>query len=171
MTAAGVTAVSVAAARDNFLHELHTAAVDAGADDVNILYLGGKPVACAYNYHFNGTVDSAELAVDADFASAAGMVLMNRMLRDGMDRGDATFVFGPGHANLKRMWQTDAGYSFRYTHFALTAPRAQVLRLNHCVKQCFVDDVSPKPLKPRVVASAKQADTDEPTRPRLAVLS
>jgi len=62
------------------------------------------------------------------------MVMLGRMLQDSFERNDRKFIFGTGCAEQKRHWQTSVQTTFRYSHFPLMAPRSQVFRFNHMLK-------------------------------------
>ena len=113
-----------------YLRETHLAAAKAGALDLNLLLLDGRPAAFAYNYHYRGHVYGLRMGYDAGVTrDGAGSVLVHRMLQDSFDRGDRVFDMGPGSQRCKRHWRTLAVPSYRYTHFPVTAVRAQALRL------------------------------------------
>lgn len=112
----------------SYLRDAHERAVHAGAADVNLLYLSGRPVAFIYNYHYRGRLYGLRMGFDAAATKAgAGSVLMRRVIEDSFERGDDHFDLGPGSLKCKRPWQTTLEIAYRYTHFA-PAPRAQALR-------------------------------------------
>ena len=118
-----------------YRRDAHEAAAHAGGLDLNLLYVGERPAAFAYNYCYRGHVFGLRMGYDpAVSQSGAGTVLMRRMIADCFERGDHTFDLGPGSLAAKRPWQTSLETSYRYSHFA-SAPRAQALRLNRHVKQ------------------------------------
>ena len=147
-----------------FLRDMHGAAVDAGGLDLNVLSLNSKPVAFAYNFQWEGIVESVCLTVAPESIPGTGAVLAGRMLRDSFERGDRSFVFAHHDREFGRTWQTSTQTSYRYTHFARMNPRAQVLRLNQLLKSWIVDDVS-------VEAPVLQpCETDADARPKLVVV-
>jgi CelD/BcsL family acetyltransferase involved in cellulose biosynthesis len=131
------TTLSHAAVRD-YLRDAHAAAVHAGGADLNMLLVGGRPAAFAYNYQYRGHVFGLRLGYDAHVAKeGAGHVLMARMLADSFQRGDHTFDLGPGSVATKRYWKTSVETGYRYTHFAPGVPRAQLLRLSRLARACL----------------------------------
>jgi len=69
---------------------------------------------------------------DPEFKSAgAGKALYAMLIRDGFSRGDRVFEMGPGYMEIKTEWMTRTAHSCRYSHYPLSAPKAQVLRLKH----------------------------------------
>jgi hypothetical protein len=89
-------------------------------------------VGFGYNYCFRGAVQGLRTGYDPAFAKAGiGNMLTLWMLRDGCQRGDHTFDMGVDTLDIKRYWCTRIAPSFRYTHYPLTAPRAQLLRFKH----------------------------------------
>jgi CelD/BcsL family acetyltransferase involved in cellulose biosynthesis len=131
------TTLSHEAVRD-YLRDAHASAVHAGGADLNLLLVDGRPAAFAYNYHYRGHVFGLRLGYDPNVAQAgAGHVLMARMLADSFNRGDHTFDLGPGSLAAKRYWKTSVEIGYRYTHFAPTGPRAQLLRLSRLARACL----------------------------------
>ncbi|HEX5446051.1 MAG TPA: GNAT family N-acetyltransferase, partial [Pirellulales bacterium] len=127
------TTLSHEAVRD-YLRDAHAAAAHAGGVDLNLLYLGDRPAAFAYNYYYRGHVFGLRMGYDPSVCSAgAGTVLMRRMIADSFERGDHMFELGPGSLAAKRPWQTSLETSYRYSHFA-AAPRAQAMRLRRYMK-------------------------------------
>ena len=114
----------------DFLREAHRVAARAGCLDLNLLYVDEQPVAFAYNYHYNGRVEGLRTGFDPAFAAGSpGAVLLKMAFQDCFRLGDHTFDLGVGYLNCKRHWLTRLDTSYRYTHFPLAAPKAQLLRL------------------------------------------
>jgi CelD/BcsL family acetyltransferase involved in cellulose biosynthesis len=119
------------AATREFFREAHAYAAHAGGVDVNLLFLDGRPVAYAYNYHYQGRVESLAIGSDVNLStSEPGSALMTRMLQDSCQRGDHTFLLAAGPAATNGRWHTSLETSYRYTHFPVLGIRAQALRLN-----------------------------------------
>lgn len=119
-----------------YLHDAHEAAVRAGGLDLNLLMVGGRPAAFAYNYQYAGHVYGLRMGYNPAISRrGAGTVLMRRMIEDAFARGDHTFDLGPGSLECKKPWQTSVETSYRYTYFAAGGARAQALRLKCQLKQ------------------------------------
>jgi CelD/BcsL family acetyltransferase involved in cellulose biosynthesis len=117
------------AALEPYLRDAHQAAVRSGGLDLNLLLVGGRPAAFAYNYHYRGHVFGLRMGYNpAVSRHGTGMVLIRRMIEDSFARDDHTFDFGPGELDRKRPWQTSLETSYRYTYFAPGA-RAHALKL------------------------------------------
>jgi CelD/BcsL family acetyltransferase involved in cellulose biosynthesis len=113
-----------------FLREAHAAAAAAGAVDLNLLLLDGRPAAFVYNYHWRGYVYGLRLGFDADQSrDGAGTVLMGRCVEDSFARGDRLFDLGVGSLDCKRHLRTRLTDIFRLSHFHTAALRAQLLRV------------------------------------------
>jgi CelD/BcsL family acetyltransferase involved in cellulose biosynthesis len=122
----------------SYLRTAHAAAASFGGVDLNMLLLGGRPVAFAYNYHFAGYVYGLRAGFDANVCpTGTGCVLMRMMIEDSYNRGDRVIDLGPGSLESKRHWQTRIASAWRYTHYSLRSPRAQLLRALHAVKLEF----------------------------------
>lgn len=127
----------------DFLRDAHGMAARRGAVDINLLSISGTPVAFAYNYAWQGWVYGVRMGYDATLArDGAGSVLMHRMLQDSFQRGDTVFDLGADYHDAKRYWQTSAPFSYRSTHFALSAPRAQLLRVKRWLRHWLGDEAA-----------------------------
>lgn len=119
-----------------YLRDAHVAAAHAGGLDLNLLIVGGRPAAFAYNFHYHGHVYGLRMSYDPSVSRhGAGTVLLRRMIEDSFQRGDHTFDLGPASLDCKRHWQTLVETSYRYTYFASAAPRIQILRAKSSVKK------------------------------------
>ncbi|NLX97902.1 MAG: GNAT family N-acetyltransferase [Rhodopirellula sp.] len=120
----------------DFLRQTHILAAQAGAADINLLEVNGTPAAFAYNYCWNGYVFGLRAGYDPVFAQAgAGTVLIAHMLRDSFERKDHTFDLGTGYLEGKRHWLTRIADCCRATHYPVSKPRVQLLRVKHWLKQ------------------------------------
>ncbi len=119
-----------------FLRDCHRVAAEAGALDVNLLLLDGRPVAFNYAYQLGGYVFGLRTGFDSQATSeGAGSVLQARMIEDCFTRGDRTYDLGTGYLECKRYWLTDVRSSYRYTHFSAAAPWAQLVRAKRGVQR------------------------------------
>ena len=121
--------------------EIHEAASRVAGVDFNLLRLGGRPIAWAYNYRCDGRLETQRIRAVAEHRELATIVLVGRMLRDGFRRGDEYYLFEPAAVSTGSKWQTGETARFRYTHFAPQAPRAQLLRLVRWLKSRLGSDV------------------------------
>jgi CelD/BcsL family acetyltransferase involved in cellulose biosynthesis len=120
-----------------FLRETHAAAAAAGAVDVNLLLLGGEPVAFIYGYASGGYVYGLRRGHYAGRAlDGAGTVLLAYTLRDSFAGGDRLYDMGVGSLRSKRHFQTRLAPIMRYSHFAPLAWRAQLLRVRRWWQGC-----------------------------------
>jgi CelD/BcsL family acetyltransferase involved in cellulose biosynthesis len=117
------------AAVSEFLRETHALAAKAGAVDLSLLKLDGRPIAFHYNYHHEGHVSGLRLGYDPQFSHLSpGHVLYAYCVRDSFQRGDHTFDLGAGSEQAKHGWLTRIVTSRRYAYYPLAAPRAQLVR-------------------------------------------
>lgn len=113
-----------------FLRESHALAVKHGMVDLNLLRVDGKPVAYSYNYMAAGQLTGIRRGHLPEYAAGgAGNVLFLHMLRDSFEREDQSLDLGPGWLDIKRRWTNRLMNSYRYTHYPLLDPRAQLLRV------------------------------------------
>jgi len=114
----------------SFLRDAHAAAANAGALDMNLLLLDGRPLAFVYNYHWRGYVYGLRLGFDAQQSQAgAGTMVLGESIRDSFARGDRLYDLGVGSLECKRHFHTGMADIFRCSHFPGAVLRAQVLRL------------------------------------------
>jgi CelD/BcsL family acetyltransferase involved in cellulose biosynthesis len=112
-----------------FLREVHQAAAAAGAVDLNLLSIDGKPVAFIYNYCFQGYVSGLRRGYDAKKCkTGAGNVLLVRSLQDSFARGDNIYDLGVGSLANKRHYQTRVVPILRFSYFPILPLRIQLLR-------------------------------------------
>lgn len=122
----------------DFLREIHVAAAGAGCLDVNLLYLGLRPIAFIYNYHFAGRLFGLRMGFDPEFeASGPGTVLQRLLIEDSFRRGDEIYDLGICYLRGKLPWHTNIVTSYRYSHFPRTLSLVQLLRL----KRWWLDKV------------------------------
>ncbi|MBP90585.1 MAG: cellulose biosynthesis protein [Planctomycetaceae bacterium] len=115
-----------------FLRDANVAAANRGALDVCLLKLDGRPIAYAYNYQLDGRIEGLRMGYHPAFAAIGpGTLLMSHMIRDSVERQDTSLDLGVDHAQIKRRWATRGLGSYRYTHYAPTSPKAQILRAKH----------------------------------------
>jgi CelD/BcsL family acetyltransferase involved in cellulose biosynthesis len=113
-----------------YLRELHETAAAEGAVDMNLLYVGGVPVAFIYGYCLAGNVFGLRRGYDAGLArQGAGNVLLAYTLRDSFARGDRIYDMGVGSFASKRHFQTRLLPVLRCSHYPSSTPRTQILRL------------------------------------------
>jgi CelD/BcsL family acetyltransferase involved in cellulose biosynthesis len=112
-----------------FLREVHAAAAQAAAADINLLMINDQPVAFMYGYVRQGSVFVLRTGYDqGEQFAGAGTVLLARLIQDSFERGDSLINMGAGSLDWKRYWQTSVDTTYRYTYFAPLALKAQALR-------------------------------------------
>ena len=122
----------------DYVHDTHAVATRCGALDLNLLLVDNRPVAFAYNYHYQGEVHALRKGFDPDFSAARpGTVLAATVIEDSFRREDSRYDMGIDSLHKKRHWQTSLVTSYRYTHFPISVPRAQLLRMNRWL-QCKI---------------------------------
>ena len=115
----------------HFFRETHQQAAKNGMVDMNVLEVGGTPVAFSYNYHCQGRLLGMRIGFKPDYRKyGTGNVMYAHVFRDSAERGDTEFDLGIGSLDIKKYWCTRHVHSYRYTHYA-PVPKAQLLRLKH----------------------------------------
>lgn len=119
-----------------FLADCHCRAAASGALDMNLLLVGGRPVAFNYAYHYQGRVTGLRTGYDRTLTcDGAGSVLQARMIEDSFARGDTSYDLGADYLNAKRYWLTETRDTVRFTHFPPRAARAQLVRWKRGVER------------------------------------
>ncbi len=119
-----------------FLRQAHEVAARNGMLDLNLLMLGGKPIAYNYGYQYDGHVYGVRKGFDAEYkALAPGNILQRKILEDGARRGDQSYDMGADYLDGKRQWQTALDTCYRFTHFPIANPRVQLLRVKRWLQQ------------------------------------
>ncbi|RCS40707.1 GNAT family N-acetyltransferase [Bremerella cremea] len=121
----------------SYIKDCHIAAAELGMLDLAILYFEHQPAGFCYNYVANGRVFGLRRG-DAPEGRAHGLgtVLTAMLIRDSFTRGDKSLDMGPGSFEAKRRWMTRIAKVGRMTHYPLTVPRIQLLRLKHWWQAC-----------------------------------
>jgi CelD/BcsL family acetyltransferase involved in cellulose biosynthesis len=113
----------------DFLRDAHLAAVRAGALDLNLLLVDGRPVAFMYDYHCRGQCFGLRTGYTTAAArDGVGSILMRRKIEDSFARGDELVDIGAEGLDWKRRWLTSLETSYRLTHFPPRAWRGQLIR-------------------------------------------
>ncbi|MCS7305504.1 MAG: GNAT family N-acetyltransferase [Thermoguttaceae bacterium] len=100
-----------------FLRQVHKAAAELGAVDINILYVRGQPAAFLYNYYWHGYVYGLRRGFDPWIASqGAGNVLLAWAIRDSFLRNDVLYDLGVGYLETKQPWMTRLVPIHRYSY-------------------------------------------------------
>ena len=119
-----------------FLREVHALAAAAGAVDMNILMLDGRPAAFIYGYHYLGSVFGLRRGYDAALSrSGLGTVLLWNTIKDSALRGDRIYDMGIGSTQSKRRFQNRLLPIFRLNYFSSAVLRAQLLRFGRWLKR------------------------------------
>jgi CelD/BcsL family acetyltransferase involved in cellulose biosynthesis len=115
-----------------FFRDTHAAAAGQGALDLAVLRLSGRAIAFGYNYCTDGSLYGLRAGYDPEFAPCgAATVLMARMIRDSISRGDRRFDLGVATKEIKMRWNPRVTQLGRLTHYPAASPRAQLLKWKH----------------------------------------
>jgi CelD/BcsL family acetyltransferase involved in cellulose biosynthesis len=118
-----------------FLRDCHAAAARIGAADMNLLFVGDRPVAFMYGYILRGRYVGLRMGYDQSLArEGAGSVLAARMIEDSCARGDRQINLGAGSLDCKRHWQTSLEPTRRCIAYAPGSWRAQAVRWKRTVQ-------------------------------------
>jgi CelD/BcsL family acetyltransferase involved in cellulose biosynthesis len=113
-----------------FLRSVHAVAARAGAVDLNLLLLDGRPLAFAYNYYWRGHVYGLRAGYNAELSrEGAGNLLLARAIEDSFRRGELLYDLGARYIEGKRPLLTRIVPIFRYSHFHPGTPRTLLLRM------------------------------------------
>jgi CelD/BcsL family acetyltransferase involved in cellulose biosynthesis len=121
--------ISQAESETTFLKDVHPWAVDAGAVEICSVCVGGRPVACAYNYRSGGKIEVLSLVSDEQFGDAATTVLAGQMIRDSFMRNDDQMLFQHADSVQVSSWANATSTAVTLSHFSMLSPQAQLLRM------------------------------------------
>jgi CelD/BcsL family acetyltransferase involved in cellulose biosynthesis len=153
------TTLSHGAVRE-FLRDMHGVAAACGAVDLHLLYVAGRPSAFAYNYRYRGHVFGLRMGYDAAVSrEGLGTVLLHRVIETCLRCGDHTLDLGANYLEAKRNWLTSVVPVYRYTHFPLAAPRAQLMRLKRMAQSWFGNVAWPV-MWPRLSETRRESRSD-----------
>lgn len=122
------TTLSTPAVRGAF-RDWHAAAARRGDVDLNLLYVGERPMAFIYNYCHGADLYSLRVGYNPEISKdGAGNVLYLQVIEDSFRRGDRRYDLGSGSLEAKRHIKTRSASIWRLSHFPLLEPRAQLVR-------------------------------------------
>jgi CelD/BcsL family acetyltransferase involved in cellulose biosynthesis len=105
-----------------FLRNVHAVACRAGAADINLLYLDGRPIAFLYGYTVpdetgRGAMFGLRSGFDANVpVGGIGNILYMRVIEDSIARGDRLIDLGPGSLPAKQPFLTRVEPIFRHAY-------------------------------------------------------
>lgn len=130
----------------SFYRDAHAAAARLGMIDVNVVYVGERPVSFIYNYHYAGCVSGIRTGFDPAFDGMGSTVVL-KTLEDSCRLGDTMFDFGPGEWEYKRRLRTRVESSYRLTYMPLISWRSQAVHLTRWAKSRIGSSGETMPLK------------------------
>ena len=119
-----------------FYRDAHAAAARLGMVDVNVLRIGGQPVAFLYSYHYQGRISALRTGYNAAHGDQGlGSALTLKAIEDSIARGDQQLDFGPGEREHKRRLRSRIEMTYRLTYAPLHSWRSQAVQLSRWAKQ------------------------------------
>jgi len=86
-----------------FLRDAHEAACRAGAADVSLMHLDGRPLAFLYGYRVRNSLFGLRTGYDPTVArDGIGNLLYTRVIEDSIGRGDRQIDLSPGYLEAKQ---------------------------------------------------------------------
>lgn len=144
--ARGVTLSTRATAA--FLRDVHVAAARSGAVQIDLLRLGGRPIAFAYGYTWNGSYFGLRNGFDPEYAAyGPGAVATVQAIERAIDAGDRTLDLGPGSGAYKQTLGALPCPIGCRTHYSPFSLKAQLLRAKRWLRPSVLgryDDARPK---------------------------
>lgn len=128
-----------------FLRDMHAAACRAGAADLTLLYLAGRPLAFLYGYHFGSSVYCLRTGFDASLASdGLGYIVYMQMIEDAIRRGDRLVDLGPGSLDAKRPLFTRTEPISRHPYANPFSLRGLAWRTKQALRKSTATSVAPQ---------------------------
>jgi hypothetical protein len=110
--------------------DVFAATLETQTADLCVLRNQGAPVAAMLNTVVDGRVLPLALGMAPGWGPEVETVCLGKMLLDSRKQGDATYLFGPRMRRFAESWPGTPRPSYRLTHFAPFAPRAQIMRFS-----------------------------------------
>ncbi len=123
-----------------FLREIHGPAVRAGLARIDALFINHSLAACAYGLQHAAGTDYLAIGHRNNVPQETVTALIARMIQQSIHDGEHNLNLALLGPQLAGMWKNQNQNSFRCSHFPLTAPRAQVLRINRWIQQPTVNN-------------------------------
>lgn len=118
-----------------FLKEIHAPAVRQGMARIDALFINHTMAVCAYGLqHAEGT-DYLALGHRSDVPQEAVTALISGMIQQSIHDGEPALNLALLDSKLAGEWKNQNKKSYRCSHFPVTVPRAQVLRINRWMQQ------------------------------------
>lgn len=118
-----------------FLREIHGPAVRAGFARLDALFINHHMVACAYGLTHAQGVDYVAIGRHKNARPEVITALIAQMIQQSFLDEEPTLNFALASKQLARPWQNQLLTSYRCSHFPMTVPRTQVLRINRWLNQ------------------------------------
>jgi len=118
-----------------FLKEIHAPAVRQGMARIDALFINHTLAVCAYGLqHAEGT-DYLALGHRNDVPMEAVTALIARMIQQSIHDGEHALNLALLSPQLAGEWKNQCKNSYRCSHFPVTVPRSQVLRINRWMQE------------------------------------
>ncbi|MDF1742402.1 MAG: hypothetical protein P1V19_01825 [Gimesia sp.] len=118
-----------------FLKEIHAPAVRQGMARIDALFINHSLAVCAYGLqHAEGT-DYLALGHRDQVPEEIVTALIARMIQQSIHDGEQALNLASLSPQLANEWKNQNKNSYRCSHFPVTVPRSQVLRVNRWMKE------------------------------------
>lgn len=132
----------------SFLHDIHGPAVRAGMARIDALFVNHSMVACAYGLQHGSGTDYLAVGRRDGTSREVITTLTARMVQRSIQDGESSLNLGLLGNRLSGMWSNQEQVSYRCSHFPITAPRSQVLRMNRWIQKPISNVSTQKKSKP-----------------------
>lgn len=119
----------------SFLHDIHGPAVRSGMARIDALFVNHSLVACAYGLQHDSGTDYLAVGRRDDAPREVIITLIARMVQQSIQDGEPSLNLGLVGNSLSGMWGNQQQVSYRCSHFPITAPRSQLLRMNRWIQK------------------------------------
>lgn len=118
-----------------FLRDVHGPAVRSGRARIDALFINHSLVACAYGLqHATGT-DYIALGHKKDTPQEVVPALISKMIQQSIQEGEHSLNLSLLNPQIANLWKNEEKTSYRCSHFPITVPRSQLLRMNRWLQQ------------------------------------
>jgi len=135
-----------------FLRDIHGPAARSGMARIDALFVNHNVIAFAYGLQHAAGTDYLALGHAPAAAPETITTLISEMIQQSIQDGEQALNLGLIGLPSVSIWRNEIQNSYRCSHFPISVPRAQLLRLNRWMQQPAPQrkiSVKPRPARPK----------------------
>ncbi len=152
----------------DFLRDIHGPASRSGMARIDALFVNHRVVAFAYGLQHTAGTDYLAIGRAPDTNPETVTTLISNMIQQSILDGEPGVNLSLLSPSAASLWQNSVRHSYRCSHYPLTVPRSQLLRLNRWMQQPVA---SPKANGSPAMVSDSQASREIESSIELAAIA